>query len=60
MSQTVEPRTVRDATGNCNAAVIIDAGIILISFVLVLFVREPRGEGEELAPARTLLEGEPG
>jgi MFS transporter, ACS family, D-galactonate transporter len=33
---------LRDATGNWNAAVLLDAGIILTSFVLLLFVRESK------------------
>jgi hypothetical protein len=33
---------------------------ISINFVLLLFVREPRGEREALAPAQKRLEGEPG
>jgi MFS transporter, ACS family, D-galactonate transporter len=37
---------LRDATGTWNAAVMLDAGIILMSFVLLLFVRGP---GEERA-----------
>ena len=52
--------TLRDATGNWTAAVMLDAGIILVSFVLLLFVREPRGEVEAPASAPTRLEGEPG
>ncbi len=32
---------LRDATGSFNAAVYLDAGIILVAFVLLLFVREP-------------------
>jgi hypothetical protein len=31
----------------------LDAGIILASFVLLLFVREPREEVKEAAPTRT-------
>ena len=34
---------LRDATGTWNTAVFLDAGIILASFVLLLFVRESRG-----------------
>jgi cyanate permease len=45
--------TLRDATGNWTAAVMLDAGIILASFVLLLLVREPREEVEEAAPTRT-------
>ena len=52
--------TLRDATGNWTAAVMLDAGIILVSFVLLLFVREPRGEVEAPALSRTRLEVEPG
>jgi MFS transporter, ACS family, D-galactonate transporter len=52
--------TLRDATGNWTAAVMLDAGIILVSFVLLLFVREPREEVEAPAPSRTRLGGEPG
>jgi MFS-type transporter involved in bile tolerance (Atg22 family) len=52
--------TLRDATGNWTAAVMLDAGIILGSFVLLLFVREPRGEVEAPVSAPTRLECEPG
>ena len=52
--------TLRDATGNWAAAVMLDAGIILVSFVLLLFVRVPREEVEAPAPPRTRLGGEPG
>lgn len=52
--------TLRDATGNWNAAVMLDGAIILVSFVLLLFVREPRGEREEPVPAGTRLQGESG
>jgi len=52
--------TLRGATGDWTAAVMLDAGIILVSFVLLLFVREPREEREEPALAQTGLEGEPG
>jgi MFS transporter, ACS family, D-galactonate transporter len=45
--------TLRDATGNWTAAVMLDAGIILASFVLLLFVREPREEVKEAAPTGT-------
>jgi MFS transporter, ACS family, D-galactonate transporter len=45
--------TLRDATGNWTAAIMLDAGIILVSFVLLLFVREPREEVEGAAPAGT-------
>ena len=38
----------------------LDAGIILVSFVLLLFVREPREEEEAPVSPRTRLEGEPG
>lgn len=51
---------LRDATGNWNAAVMLDAGIILASFVLLLFVREPREEVVEPVLARSRLESEPG
>ncbi len=34
---------LRDATGNWNTAVFLDAGIILTSFVLLLFVQESKG-----------------
>lgn len=33
---------LRDATGTWNTAVMLDAGILFASFVLLLFVREPR------------------
>lgn len=49
---------LRGATGNWHAAVLLDAGIILASFVLLLFVREPREEIEEPSSAR--LQREPG
>ncbi|HET7478454.1 MAG TPA: MFS transporter [Rubrobacteraceae bacterium] len=52
--------TLRDATGNWNGAVMLDGAIILISFVLLLFVREPRREREEPVPAGARLGGEPG
>ena len=42
---------LHDATG--NAAVMLGAGIILDSFVLLRFVREPREEVEAAAPAGT-------
>ena len=45
--------TLRDATGNWTAAIMLDAGIILVSFVLLLFVREPREEVDGAAPAGT-------
>src|SRR5829696_658557 len=45
--------TLRDATGDWTAAVMLDAGIILASFVLLLFVREPREEIEGAAPVVT-------
>ena len=45
--------TLRDATGNWTAAIMLDAGIILVSFVLLLFVRESREEVEGAAPAGT-------
>jgi ACS family D-galactonate transporter-like MFS transporter len=32
---------LRDATGSFNAAVYLDAGIILLAFVLLMFVKEP-------------------
>lgn len=51
---------LRDATGDWNAAVLLDAGIILTSFALLLFVREPREEVVEPVPARARLEREPG
>jgi hypothetical protein len=38
----------------------LDAGIILGSFVLLLFVREPREEEAAPVSPRTRLEGEPG
>jgi MFS transporter, ACS family, D-galactonate transporter len=33
---------LRDATGNWNAAVFLDGGLMLVSFVLLCFVRERR------------------
>jgi MFS family permease len=50
---TILSGTLRDATGDWTAAVMLDAGIILASFVLLLFVREPREEVEGAAPAGT-------
>jgi ACS family D-galactonate transporter-like MFS transporter len=50
----------RHAAGNWTTAVMLDAGIILVSFMLLLFVREPREEVEAPAPSRTRLGGEPG
>lgn len=49
---------LRDATGSWGAALYLDAGIILASFVLLLFVREPRVERVEPAPAQDQAEGE--
>jgi ACS family D-galactonate transporter-like MFS transporter len=51
---------LRDSAGNWNAAVMLDAGIILASFVLLLFVRDPREEVHEPVPARASLQREPG
>jgi MFS transporter, ACS family, D-galactonate transporter len=43
---------LRDATGSWNAAVMLDAGVILASVVVLLFVRESRApSGEEQQPA---------
>jgi MFS transporter, ACS family, D-galactonate transporter len=50
--------TLRDATGDWTAAVMLDAGIILVSFVLLLFVREPREERDMTAQVH--LQREPG
>jgi ACS family D-galactonate transporter-like MFS transporter len=33
---------LRDATGNWHAAVFLDGGLMLVSFVLLCFVRERR------------------
>jgi cyanate permease len=33
---------LRDATGDWNAAVFLDGGLMLVSFVLLCFVRERR------------------
>ena len=49
---------LRDATGSWGPALYLDAGIILTSFVLLMFVREPRTERVEPAQARS--EPEPG
>ncbi len=49
---------LRDATGSWGAALYLDAGIILASFVVLLFVREPRVERVEPAPAQDQAEGE--
>ena len=49
---------LRDATGGWGAALYLDAGLILISCVLLMFVREPRVEKVEHTPARS--EPEPG
>lgn len=38
---------LRDTTGSWNTAVLLDAGIILASIVLLLFVREPRAASVE-------------
>jgi hypothetical protein len=51
---------LRDATGNWNGAVMLDAGIILASFVLLLFPREPREEVQEPVTDRASLQREPG
>ena len=42
---------LRDATGGWGPALYLDAGIILASFVLLMFVREPRTERVEPAQA---------
>jgi len=45
---------LRDATGSWNTAVMLDAGIILASVVVLLFIRESRtSPAEEEQPART-------
>lgn len=44
---------LRDATGGWGPALYLDAGIILTSFVLLMFVREPRVERAEPAPAHS-------
>lgn len=51
---------LRDATGGWGAALYLDAGIILTSFVLLMFVREPRGELAEPASAQDHSEQKPG
>jgi MFS transporter, ACS family, D-galactonate transporter len=51
---------LRDATGGWGPALYLDAGIILTSFVLLMFVREPRTERVEPAPAGARLQDEPG
>src|SRR5215210_3262027 len=38
---------LRDTTGSWNTAVMVDAGIILASIVLLLFVRESRAASAE-------------
>ena len=38
---------LRGATGDWTAAVMLDAGILLTSFVILLFVREPRAPSSE-------------
>lgn len=58
MGAALSPAISGDATGDWTAAVMLDAGIILASFVLLLFVREPREEVEETAP--TGARSEPG
>jgi ACS family D-galactonate transporter-like MFS transporter len=47
---------LRDATGSWNAAVLLDAGLILTSFVLLLFVREHKEE--TVPPPEEYLERE--
>ena len=42
---------LRDATGAWNAAVMLDAGIVLVGFVLLLFVRETRTFASEERPS---------
>jgi MFS-type transporter involved in bile tolerance (Atg22 family) len=42
---------LRDATGEWHAAVMLDAGIILASIVVLLFVRESRASSAEERPA---------
>jgi hypothetical protein len=43
---------LRGTTGTWNSAVLLDAGIVLLSFVLPLFVRESREPAEESAEAK--------
>jgi MFS transporter, ACS family, D-galactonate transporter len=45
---------LRDATGSWNTAVMLDAGIILASVVVLLFIRESRtSPAEEEQPVET-------
>jgi hypothetical protein len=67
MSQTVSSANRRDGSrallghkwrpagrdGRLGPGLYLDAGIILTSFVLLLFVREPRVEQAEPAPAHS-------
>jgi ACS family D-galactonate transporter-like MFS transporter len=43
---------LRGTTGTWNSAVLLDAGVVLIGFVLLLFVRESREPAEESAEAK--------
>jgi MFS family permease len=54
---------LRDATGDWSTAVFLDGGIVLASFVLLLFVREPRlkpDAGADTGPRRFTREGRAG
>ena len=42
---------LRDATGGWAAAVLLDGGLILVSFVLILFVREKLDAGSSVVKA---------
>jgi MFS family permease len=48
---------LRDATGSWNAAVMLDAGIILASVLVLLFVREPGAPATKEQPAEAEATG---
>jgi ACS family D-galactonate transporter-like MFS transporter len=50
---------LRDATGTWNAAVILDAGIVLVGFVLLLLVRETRRPASEERPSEAAQDPTP-
>jgi hypothetical protein len=50
---------LRDATGAWNAAVFLDAAIVLVGFVLLLLVRETRRTASEERPSEAAQEPTP-
>ncbi|HEY0128918.1 MAG TPA: MFS transporter [Rubrobacteraceae bacterium] len=50
---------LRDVTGTWNAAVMLDAGIVLVGFVLLLLVRESRRPASEEQPSEVTQDANP-